>query len=87
MEPLPGRRQVYGRQAIWGGDDYWGFRVGYGHRTGNDYRTGEGTEIPSSYNSRDVDVALGADLTSNSYLEFSYLRLPEPPALPPQLNR
>ena len=67
--------QVSGRQEIWGGDDLWGFRVGYGHRTGNDYRTGTGAEIPSSYNSRDWDVALGRELTEDSRLEFNYLRL------------
>jgi outer membrane receptor protein involved in Fe transport len=51
--------QVYGRQTFWGGSDDWGFRVGYGHRSGNNYRTGAGFELPSSYNSRDWDVALG----------------------------
>jgi outer membrane receptor protein involved in Fe transport len=68
-------QQVYGRQNIWGGSDNWGLRVGYGHRTGNDYESGNGMEIPASYNSRDLDVALGMDLSSDSHLEFSYLRL------------
>lgn len=67
--------QVYGRQQLWGGGADWGFRVGYGHRTGNDTRSGNGTSIPSSYNSRDLDVALGFDLTDSSWLEFNYLRL------------
>lgn len=67
--------QFYGRQEIWGGDDVWGFRIGYGHRTGNDYEAGNGTPIPSSYKSRDWDVALGCQLTETSSIEFSYLRL------------
>lgn len=67
--------QWYGRQSLWGGSDDWGYRFGYGHRTGNDYLTGSGDEMPSSYKSRDIDVALGANLSCNSAIEFSYLRL------------
>lgn len=67
--------QLYGRQSVWGGSHDWGFRAGYGHRTGNDYETGDGTDIPSSYNSRDVDIAIGMDLSPDSHIEFSYLRL------------
>ncbi|MCA9122259.1 MAG: TonB-dependent receptor [Planctomycetaceae bacterium] len=67
--------QLYGRQEVWGGGYDWGFRVGYGHRTGNDYLSGNGTATPASYNSRDLDVALGMDLTDDSSIEFSYLRL------------
>jgi outer membrane receptor protein involved in Fe transport len=68
-------RQIYGRQDAWGGASDWGFRVGYGHRTGNDYRSGHGTHVPASYNSRDVDLTLGFDLTPESSVEFTYLRL------------
>ncbi len=67
--------QLYGRQSVWGGAQDWGYRVGYGHRTGNDYVSGDGTGIPSSYKSRDLDFALGGDLTPNSSIEFSALRL------------
>lgn len=67
--------QFYGRQEVWGGDETYGFRVGYGHGTGNDYRSGSGANVPASYNSRDLDVALGRDLTDDSFIEFSYLRL------------
>lgn len=67
--------QVYGRQQVWGGGTDWGFRVGYGHRTGNDYKAGSGAAINASYNSRDWDVALGYDLSDDSQIEFSYLRL------------
>ena len=49
----------YGRQSFWGGGSDWGFRVGYGHRTGGAYRTGAGFDLPTGYNSRDWDVALG----------------------------
>ena len=66
--------QWYGRQSVWGGDEVWGFRGSYGHRTGNDYRSGDGTLIPSSYKSRDVDFAAGTQLTVNSALDFNYLR-------------
>lgn len=68
-------QQLYGRQVILGGDNQWGFRVGYGHRTGNDYQDGSGAFLPSSYKSRDIDVAFGADLTENSNLELHYIRL------------
>lgn len=67
--------QWYGRQTFQGGEDDWGFRIGYGHKTGSDYHSGDGTDIPSSYKSRDVDVALGYDLTEDSSIEFHYLRL------------
>ena len=65
----------YGRQSLQGGNEDWGYRVGYGHRTGNDYVTGAGHGVPSSYNSRDIDVALGADLSPDSSVEFNALRL------------
>ncbi|MCA9125225.1 MAG: TonB-dependent receptor [Planctomycetaceae bacterium] len=67
--------QLYGRQMVMGGDADYGYRVSYGHRTGNDYETGNGSRLPSSYNSRDLDLALGYDLTDDSSLEFNYLRL------------
>jgi outer membrane receptor protein involved in Fe transport len=67
--------QIYGRQSVWGGSSDWGFRAGYGHRTGNDYESGDGTGIPSSYKSRDVDVAIGMDLSPDSHIELNYLRL------------
>jgi outer membrane receptor protein involved in Fe transport len=68
-------QQWYGRQTLQGGAADWGFRGSYGHRTGNDYVTGEGTEIPASYNSRDVNLALGRDFSGTSHVEFNYLRL------------
>lgn len=65
----------YGRQSAWGGDRDWGFRLGYGHSTGNDYDSGDGTQVPSSFKSRDADVALGAELTDDSSIDVNYLRL------------
>ena len=66
--------QIYGRDMVWGGGENYGYRVGYGHRTGNDYRDGSGFRLPTSYNSRDFDVALGYDFSDLSHLEFNYLR-------------
>jgi outer membrane receptor protein involved in Fe transport len=68
-------QQWYGRQSVWGGSTDWGFRAGYGHSTGNDYVSGDNRTFPSSYKSRDIDLAFGGDLTENSSLDFHYLRL------------
>ena len=67
--------QWNGRQAFWGGDETWGFRGGYSHRGGSDYETGNGTELPSSYKSRQADVALGGWLTPDSRIDVQYIRL------------
>jgi len=71
--------QWYGRQSVWAGSYNWGARISYGHRTGNDYATGNvggaRFEIPSSYNSRDFECALGWDPVDDRHLEFHYLRL------------
>jgi iron complex outermembrane recepter protein len=67
--------QFYGRQMFSGGAGDWGFRAGYGHRTGNDYTMGNGQSIASSYNSRDVDLALGHDFGADQRVEFHVLRL------------
>lgn len=67
--------QIYGRQTIFGGGSDWGTRFSYGQRTGNDYTMGNGDQIPSSYNSRDVDFAMGFDLSPNSKIELGYVRL------------
>ena len=72
---LTNGQQLYGRQTFFGGSDDWGFIGSYGHRTGNDYRTGNGDELPSSYNSRDVNISLGRDIGDSKQIEFSYLRL------------
>ncbi len=67
--------QWLGRQGFWGGDETWGFRGGYSHRGGSDYESGGGVEFPSSYKSRQADLALGAWLTPDSRIDFQYLRL------------
>lgn len=72
---LTNGEQVGGRQTFFGGGEDWGFRGSYGHRTGNDYTDGDGVELPSSYNSRDINIALGRDIGAHKNLEFNYLRL------------
>lgn len=68
-------QQFYGRQVIAGGDERQGYRVGYGHRIGNDYKDGDGDKIPSSYKSRDLEVAYGRDFSDERHVNVSYLRL------------
>ena len=65
--------QWYGRQTASYADEDWGARVGYGHRTGSDYKAGDGVSIPSSYQSRDLDLALGFDFALGQSLELFYL--------------
>ncbi|NQV25563.1 MAG: TonB-dependent receptor [Rhodopirellula sp.] len=65
--------QWYGRQTASYADEDWGARVGYGHRTGSDYDAGDGQSIPSSYKSRDLDVAVGFDVSPGQSLELFYL--------------
>ena len=66
-------QQWYGRQTLTYAEKDWGARVGYGERSGSDYQSGSGLGIPSSYHSRDVDVALGFDLSEGQSLELVYL--------------
>jgi outer membrane receptor protein involved in Fe transport len=75
VEYLTNGAQFYGRQMVMGGDTDYGYRVSYGHRTGSDYETGNGSRLPTSYNSRDLDLALGYDLGDDSRIEFYYLRV------------
>ncbi|MCY2990513.1 MAG: TonB-dependent receptor [Planctomycetota bacterium] len=67
-------QQWYGLQSVWGGGENYGYRIGYGHRTGNDYLTGAGSALPTSYNTGDLNVAIGYDFSSDSRLEFNCLR-------------
>ncbi len=65
--------QLYGRETLsFAGPDY-GMRFSYGHKVGSDYESGDGTNIPATYNVRDVDFAFGLDLTEYSKLEIEYL--------------
>ncbi len=66
-------QQWYGRQTLTYAEENWGARVGYGERRGSDYQSGSGLGIPSSYHSRDIDVALGFDLSEGQSLELIYL--------------
>lgn len=68
--------QWYGREELWAAGVNSGVTASYGHRTGSDYGIGGSSErIPSSYKSRDVNIALGVDLDARRSLEFNYLRL------------
>ncbi len=64
-----------GRETVYGGGSNWGMRIGWGIRTGNDYTAGNGMEIPASYNSQDLNFALGYDFSPDSKIEFKGLRL------------
>ena len=75
LEHKTNGEQWYGRQSIWGGDERFGYRVSYGIKSGVDYKDGNGVSFPGSYKSRDLDVALGYDLSEDSHLEFKYLKL------------
>src|SRR5262249_21308946 len=66
--------QVRGRQTYWGGSTDWGFRIGYDLFTGNDYDSGNGTQIPSSYNSQNLDFSFGYDFSPDSRLELKVIR-------------
>lgn len=68
-------QQWYGRTMLQGGAEDYGYRLSYGHRTGNDYTMGNGDELPTSYNSRDLEFSIGYDIGQDQHLEFSYLRL------------
>lgn len=63
----------YGRQTLSYADENWGARIGYGHKTGSDYDSGGGANIPSSYKSRDLDVAFGFDVEPGQSVEVFYL--------------
>lgn len=68
--------QWYGRQQFEVASEDYGLIGSYGHRTGSDYKIGGGDEtIPSSYKSRDLYLAFGADLSDTSSVEMNYLRL------------
>lgn len=64
-----------GRQILSAGSCDWGVRAAYNHRTASDYYAGNGARIPSGYNWRDFDIAIGRDLGPDAHLEFNYLRV------------
>jgi outer membrane receptor protein involved in Fe transport len=69
--------QIYNRERLWGGGSDWGFTLSYGLRTGAEYEPGGGSpdfDVPASYRQQDVFLALSADLTAHSRLEFDYIR-------------
>lgn len=68
-------KQWHGRQVLQGGSEQWGFQLGYTQRVGSDYATGDGTSIPSSFNSRAWDLAIGRDFSDDRRVEVHALRL------------
>ena len=68
-------RAFYGRQELSASESNWGARISYGQRTAQDYRTGSDLEMPSMYDSRDVNAAFGFNIDPKSKLEFGYLHL------------
>ena len=67
--------QLFGQQTILAGDSDWGVRASYAQRGGSDYQSGDGTDISSSYKSREFTLAYGEDLGDGRSIEFSLLRL------------
>ena len=62
-----------GLQSVMVGDKEWGFRATVNGLAGNDYRSGNGDDIAASYNSTNINYALGVNLTDDSKLEFKGL--------------
>jgi iron complex outermembrane receptor protein len=60
-------------QSVMVGDKEWGFRATVNALAGNDYQSGSGQDIAASYNSTNVNYALGINLTDDSKLEFKGL--------------
>ena len=58
---------------MFAGDKEWGFRVTANQLNGNDYLDGNRNPISASYESTNVNYALGVNLTENSKLEFKGL--------------
>jgi outer membrane receptor protein involved in Fe transport len=62
-----------GLQSVFGGDPSFGYRLTYNLLVGNDYRDGSGQKITSSYNSQNVNYAVGFNLSDDSKIEFKGL--------------
>ena len=57
--------------AFGGGNDY-GYIVHYGHRKGSDYIAGNGQQVPSSYQSQNVLMQFGFDISPDTKTEIRY---------------
>jgi outer membrane receptor protein involved in Fe transport len=64
----------HGRHNFWGGSTDWGVRIGYDLTAGIDYTSGNGTLMPASFNSQNIDFAFGYDFSPDSRLELRILR-------------
>jgi iron complex outermembrane receptor protein len=67
-------QQWHANQFLQRGGENWGALVYYSHLTGSDYKDGAGNRVPSSYNSRNLNAAIGYDLSDRTSIEFRYLR-------------
>lgn len=57
--------------AFGGGNDY-GYIVHYGYRKGSDYTAGNGQAVPSSYQTQNLLMQFGFDLSPNTKTEIRY---------------
>jgi outer membrane receptor protein involved in Fe transport len=64
----------YAAQTVTAAGEDYGMRVSYVDRSGDDYFSGNGTRIAADHNVHDWDTAIGFDLTSDSRIEFGYIR-------------
>lgn len=67
--------QWNGLQSVQYGGQDWGVRLGYNILSGNDYQAGNGQDVPGSYNSQNVNFAVGMDLSACTAIEMKYFRV------------
>jgi iron complex outermembrane receptor protein len=60
------------RIMVMGGGSDYGFLMHYGNRMGSDYRAGNGLQIPSSYQSQNVVMQFGFDVSPYTKIEMRY---------------
>lgn len=65
--------QVYGRVTAFGGDESSGYRLSYGQKEGDDYLSGNDTQIPASFENRDVWLQYGFDINPEQRVELKYI--------------
>lgn len=75
MDHQANGNQWLGLQSISTGGANWGISGNYTHRFGSDYRAGDGSNVASSYDSREFTVAMGRDFSGGRSAELSLLRL------------
>lgn len=68
-------RRIDALQSLSAAGQNWGFRGTYDYLQGNDYRAGDGTRVPNSYLSNNVNFALGFDLLPDASFELKGLKV------------